>query len=76
MRAVASAFGLIRRAWADEWRAPAHVDLFNPDGTYRGSTQLPAEFLPMAVTQNMIIGSEYDELQVEYVVAYAITEQL
>ena len=34
------------------------------------------EFLPMAVTQDMIIGSEYDELQVEYVVAYAITEQL
>ena len=76
MRAVASAFGLIRPAWADEWRAPAHVDLFNPDGTYRGSIQLPDEFLPMAVTQDMIIGSEYDELQVEYVVAYAITEQL
>ena len=52
------------------------VPLFNPDGTYRGSIQLPAEFLPMAVTRDMIIGSEYDELRVEYVVAYAITEQL
>ncbi len=75
MRAVASVFGYIRSAWADEWRAPLHVDLFDPDGTYRGSVELPTEFVPMAVTKDQVIGSEYDELDVEYVVAYTVIEQ-
>ena len=75
MRAVAGAFGTIRSVWPDEWRAPAHVDLFDPDGIYRGSIQLPTEFVPMAVTKDQVIGSEYDELDVEYVVAYAVVEQ-
>jgi len=75
MRAVASVVGTIRSVWPDEWRAPLHFDLFDPDGTYRGSVELPTEFVPMAVTKDQVIGSEYDELDVEYVVTYSIIAQ-
>jgi hypothetical protein len=72
MRAVAEGTGFIRSAWPKEWRSPLHFDLFSPDGIYRGSVVLPEDFVPMAVSENAIFGSNRDALDVEYVVGYSI----
>ena len=74
MRAVAEVFGFIRAVWPPEWRAPLHFDLFSPDGLYRGSVVLPEDFVPMAVTQDRIIGSIRDDLDIQYVVAFSVEE--
>jgi hypothetical protein len=74
MRAVAGAFGYIQAAWLEEWRGPLHLDLFSPEGLYRGSVVLPDEFVPMAVTRDRIFGSIRDDLDVQYVVAYSLGE--
>ncbi len=72
MRAVAGAFGFIRSVWPEAWRAPVHFDLFTPEGHYRGSVELPSEFVPLTVTRGRVYGTEFDELEVERVVAYEI----
>jgi len=68
-RAVAGAFGYIERAWLDRWRSRPTFDLFEPDGTYRGSVVLPSRFVPMTVVGDTVFGVLHDELDVEYVVA-------
>ena len=74
MRAVAAAFGYIRAVWPPAWRAPSVFDLFTPDGVYRGTVEVPSEFVPLAVTHDRIFGFVRDELDVEYVVAYSIDD--
>jgi hypothetical protein len=73
MQAVAEKMGYIRAVWPEEWRSPLHLDLFSPDGIYRGSVVLPEEFVPMAVNENAIFGSTRDELDVQYVVGYSVS---
>ena len=72
MRAVASAFGYVRHAWADAWLAPTVFDVFTADGRYRGTAELPPEFFPMAVEDDRVWGSVTDGLDVEYVAAYEL----
>jgi hypothetical protein len=71
-RAMATRIGFARTSWLDEWRASVEFDLFLPDGSYRGSVTLPEDFIPLAVTANEVFGAGFDELGVNYVVAYAI----
>jgi hypothetical protein len=72
MRAVAHSFGYVRHAWLPEWLAPQVFDLLTPDGEYRGTVNLPAEYVPMAVTANEVYGVLYDDLGVERIVRYGI----
>ena len=65
-------FGYIPSAWLDEWRADWIFDLFDPDGSYRGTVTLPFQFTPMAVTASSVVGSITDALDVEYVVRFEV----
>jgi hypothetical protein len=73
MRAVAHAHGYVRHAWRPEWKAAQSFDLFDARGIYRGSVAFPPDFAPMAATANRMYGISYDELGVEYIVAFEIT---
>lgn len=72
MRAVAAAFGMVRGYWLEDWKAPWVFDLFTPEGGYRGSIELPTEFMPLAVTADRVYGFITDSLDVQYVVAFSI----
>jgi hypothetical protein len=72
MRAIARRIGFVRSAWLDEWHAPLVFDLFGADGVYRGTIDLPSTFSPVAVTADRVYGTIRDELDVQYVVAFAL----
>ena len=72
MRAVAAAWGMVRGYWLDEWKAPRRFDLFSPTGEYRGTTELPSNFHPMAVTDDRAYGFLTDSLDVQYVTAFSV----
>lgn len=71
--AVALAMGFIRTAWPEHWKADTVLDVFDPDGAYRGTVTFPPEFAPLEVTGERIYGTLIDELDVQYVVAYEIS---
>lgn len=73
LRAVAHAYGWVPYAWPEEWRTPSRFDLFDEDGRYEGSVELPHLFTPMDVRDDRIYGVERDALDVEYVAAYRVT---
>jgi len=72
MRAVAHLYGYIRHAWLPGWAAPRVFDVFDADGRYHATIELPADFEPMAVTGTRVYGIHYDELDVERVVVYEV----
>ena len=51
---------------------PATYDLFDPAGRFLGSIKFAANVRPFALNENSIVGVARDELDVEYVVRYAI----
>lgn len=73
-RAVAHSMGTPTYAWEPEWLAPVVLDVFTPQGEYRGSVEAPAQFEPMAVSEDRVYGRLYDTLGVEYIVAYRLVE--
>jgi hypothetical protein len=72
--AVAHAFGWVRHAWPPEWIAPMVFDLFTGEGEYRGTVEIDAFFEPMAVTADRVYGVRYDEMDVETIVVYRLSE--
>jgi hypothetical protein len=68
MRAVAHAFGYVHWAWHPSWRAPQVFDVFDPDGRYQGTTEVPFEVRVLAVSADRLYGVEFDEFGVERVV--------
>lgn len=72
MAAVAHVFGWLRHDWPPEWVAPRILDVFTADGKYRGTVELDGLFEPMAVTPDRVYGVLYDELGVEFIVAYRV----
>jgi hypothetical protein len=74
MRAVAHAFGYVRHAWLPEWKAPQAYDVFGASGEYVGTVQVPEDYEPMTVAGNRVYGVAYDDLGVEYVVVYEISD--
>lgn len=67
LRAVAHQFGYIRHAWLPDWAAPQVFDVFDGDGRYEGTVNVPDNVAVMAVVGNRMYGVLYDELDVEYV---------
>lgn len=74
MRAVAHAFGFVRWAWHPAWRAPQVFDLFDADGRYRGTVELPFDYVPLAVAGDRVYGSLTDELGVERIIGFEVDE--
>lgn len=72
LRAVAHAFGYIHYAWHASWRAPRVFDLFDSEGRYAGTVELPFGFTPMEPSGDRIFGALTDELGVEQVVAFQV----
>ncbi len=64
--------GMIRSFWSPEAMGPNRFDIFDQEGTYRGSVTLPDRFFPYVVTEDRIYGVLRDELDVEYVVGYEV----
>lgn len=52
---------------------PSIWDVFDPEGRYRRTVQLPTSFSLHAVTEDAAIGVLRDELDVQYVVRYELT---
>jgi hypothetical protein len=52
----------------DQWREPAVHDVFEADGTYRGSVAFPRRFTAYVMRGDQVWGTIRDELDVEYVV--------
>jgi hypothetical protein len=71
-RAVAHSFGYVPWAWAEPWKAGPVLDILDPDGAYRGTVELPRDYVPMAVDGDRVYGSLFDELGVERVVVYEV----
>jgi hypothetical protein len=73
---VAHGFGFVRYAWHPAWRAPQVFDLFDPDGAYRGTVELPFDMEPKQTNGTLAEGGpslrlyavHTDELGVERVV--------
>ena len=74
MATVAHVFGWLRHDWPPEWVAPRVLDVFTADGKYRGTVELDGLYQPMAVTPDRVYGVLYDELGVEFIVAYSVDE--
>jgi len=80
LRAVAHGFGYVRYAWHAAWRAPQVFDLFDPDGAYRGTVELPFDMEPKHVDGTLAEGGpsvrlyavHTDELGVERVVVLEV----
>lgn len=76
LRAVAHGFGYVRYAWHPAWQAPQVYDLFDPDGVYRGTVELPFDMELKQVDGTLAEGGpslrlyavHTDELGVERVV--------
>jgi hypothetical protein len=56
LRAVAHGFGYVRFAWHPAWRAPQVFDLFDPEGAYRGTVELPFDMEPKQVEGTLADG--------------------
>ncbi|MEX0890746.1 MAG: hypothetical protein WEB88_01160 [Gemmatimonadota bacterium] len=69
-RAAAHQIGIVPAAWPEAWRAPRVFDVFDANGKYQGTVNLPATFTPMAVAGTAIYGVMRDDLDVEFVVAF------
>ncbi|MCI0435846.1 MAG: 6-bladed beta-propeller [Gemmatimonadetes bacterium] len=48
----------------------AKWDVFDPDGRFLGTVTLPPTFSPRVVGESWVIGTERDELEVQYVARY------
>lgn len=72
LRAVAHQYGYIRHAWLPGWAAPRVYDVFDSEGRYEGTVELPEDFAPMAVVGSRVYGVHYDELDVERVVVHEV----
>lgn len=80
LRAVAHGFGYVRFSWHPAWRAPQVFDLFDPDGEYRGTLELPFDMEPKRVEGTLAEGGppprlyavHSDELGVERVVVLEV----
>lgn len=72
LRAVAHQYGYVRHAWLPTWAAPRVFDIFDAEGRYEGTVELPDDFAPMAIVGNRVYGVHYDHLDVERVVVHEI----
>lgn len=51
---------------------PSRWDLFDENGWYHGTVELPARFRALTVTDSTVTGVMKDELDLEYVVTYSV----
>jgi hypothetical protein len=62
--------------WIGEWtpypRAPHRWTILDRDGRWLGSVEISGRFSPHAIGEEWILGVEWDELDVEYVVLYPL----
>lgn len=51
---------------------PTYWDVFDPDGAFRMIVRLPPRFSLYRVLSDAVVGVERDELDVQYIVRYAL----
>jgi hypothetical protein len=62
--------------WVAEWamapRLPSHWTVFDNAGHWLGDVTMPQGFFPWDIGKDWVLGTERDELDVEYVVLYPL----
>lgn len=53
-------------------RVPASWSVFDSEGRWLGEVRMPTRFVPMDIGGDWILGTEKDELDVEYLVVYSL----
>ena len=62
-------------AWSALPELPDRWRVFDSAGVWLGDVTVPSGFYPYQIGDDWILGSETDELDVEYVVVYPLVKQ-
>lgn len=66
--------------WVGEWASSPHLpekwDVLDSDGHWLGAVSTPDRFFPYCVGSDWILGVEWDDLDVEYVVLYPLRKPI